>query len=125
MTNKRILVVDDEAGVRELYQAELADEGYDVLTCASADEALEALEQEPVDLVTLDIRMPGTNGLELLDKIRNVDLHLPIVICTAYNSYKQDFSVWGADAYVVKSSDLEELKVRIKALPAVISGRRY
>lgn len=113
---KSILVVEDEEGIRHLYREELTDEGYEVVTASNGKEALEILESRSFDLITLDIRMPEVDGLEFLGRIRKINMEIPIVICTAYSSYKQDFSVWGADAYVVKTADLTELKEKIASL---------
>ncbi len=111
---KRILVIDDEENIRLLYTEELADEGYEVSVAASAQEALAKIEAERPDLITLDIRMPGIDGIEFLRLLRERDRDLPVIIVTAYGEYKQDFSVWASDAYVVKSADLDELKAMVR-----------
>ncbi|MCH7645762.1 MAG: response regulator [Nitrospinae bacterium] len=111
---KRILVIDDEENIRLLYKEELADEGYEVSVAASAEEALVKIETERPDLITLDIRMPGVDGIEFLRLLRERDRDLPVIIVTAYGEYKQDFSVWASDAYVVKSADLDELKAMVR-----------
>lgn len=110
---KRILVIDDEPHICDLIQTELEDEGYQVITVSDGQKALEIIRQERPDLVSLDIRMPGMDGLEVLSGIREIDMRIPIIVLTAYSSYKQDFSVWGADAYIVKSMDLTEYKQKI------------
>lgn len=115
---KRILVIDDEENIRLLYQEELADEGYEVTVAESAEEAMSMIEAQRPDLITLDIRMPGVDGIEFLRMLREKHRDLPVVIVTAYGEYKQDFSVWASDAYVVKSADMDELKSTIrKVLP--------
>ncbi|MCH7921418.1 MAG: response regulator [Nitrospinae bacterium] len=111
---KRILVVDDEENIRLLYEEELAEEGYEVSVAASAEEALAQIEAHRPDLITLDIRMPGVDGIEFLRLLRERDRDLPVIIVTAYGEYKQDFSVWASDAYVVKSADLDELKAVVR-----------
>jgi DNA-binding NtrC family response regulator len=111
---KKLLVVDDEANIRSLYREELTDAGYEVRTAASWEEARQALERERFDLVTLDIRMgSGTNGIEALRLIKESHPRLPVVIVTAYGQYQAEFAAWAAEGYVVKSSDLTELKERI------------
>ncbi len=112
----RILVVDDEENIRLLYQEELEDEGYEVIVAEDGKKALELFSQMKPDLVTLDIQMPGMNGIEVLERIREMSKEVPIILCTAYGEYKQDFSTWASDAYIVKSSDLSELKEKIKEL---------
>lgn len=117
----RILVVDDEASIRLLYQEELQDDGYEVEVATSGAEALEKIKANRPDLVTLDIKMVGMDGLETLARIREIDLELPIILCTAYGAYRQDFGTWGSDVYVTKSSNTDELKSEIKRL---LSERR-
>lgn len=109
----KILIVDDEAGLRLLYSEELKEEGYDVVTAANCTEAAELLATRDIDLVVLDIQLKQESGLEMLQKIVHQQKELPVILCSAYNCYKDDFSSWLADAYIVKSSDLGELKREI------------
>jgi len=111
---KTILVVDDEENIRFLYKEELTDEGYEVILAGNAEEALEKIGQQRPDLITVDIKMPGMDGLEFLQKLKEEEKEIPVILCSAYGSYKQDFRVWASDAYVVKSADLSELKGAIK-----------
>jgi len=111
---KKILVVDDEEHIRLLLQEELEDEGYQVITAADGETALRLIPEEKPDLITLDIKMPGEGGLMTLRKIREIDYDLPVILCTAYSSYKTYFSAVAADHYVVKSSDFSELKEKIR-----------
>jgi two-component system response regulator (stage 0 sporulation protein F) len=113
---KRIMVVDDEENIRFLYKEELEDEGFSVELAKNGEEALEKLPGFKPDLITLDIKMPGMNGIEVLKRIREQDRELPIVLCSAYGEYKQDFTTWASDAYVVKCADLTELKTTIRRL---------
>ncbi len=111
---KKILVVDDETNIRLLYKEELEDEGYEVLLAQDAEDARGKIEKESPDLVTLDIKMPGMDGIQFLNQLKEKYEDLPVIICSAYGSYKQDFRVWSSDAYVVKSADLRELKLMIQ-----------
>jgi CheY-like chemotaxis protein len=113
---KRILVVDDEENIRMLYQEELQEEGYDVTVASNGIEALEILDKTPFDLVTLDIRMPGMDGINTVRAIKEKYQAMIVILVTAYGEYKQDFGTWAADAYLVKSADLSELKTAIKRL---------
>ncbi len=113
---KRILVVDDEDHIRDYLTEELTDEGYEVLMATSAPEALKMIEKEDLDLVVLDIRMPGMTGVEALPRILGLKENLPVILNTAYSQYQQDFMAWAANAYVIKSFDLTELKEKIKEL---------
>ena len=113
---KTILVVDDDEAIRTLLQEELEDEGYKVLIATNARDALKMVAAEPLDLVVLDIRMPGMDGLEALPRILGLKEGLPVILNSAYTHYQESFMSWAADAYVVKSSDLTELKQKIKEL---------
>jgi DNA-binding response OmpR family regulator len=113
---KTILVVDDDEAIRTLLQEELEDEGYKVLIATNARDALKMVAAEPLDLVVLDIRMPGMDGLEALPRILGLKEGLPVIMNTAYSQYQDSFMSWAADAYVVKSSDLTELKDKIREL---------
>ena len=112
----KLLVVDDERNIRLLYKEEFQDEGYDVTGAASAEEAMEKIRQTKPDIITLDIKMAGTDGIEFMRKLKEEEGDIPVVLCTAYGGYKQDFRVWASDAYVVKSADLTELKSVVKKI---------
>jgi two-component system, response regulator, stage 0 sporulation protein F len=107
---KKILLVDDEEGIQLLYQEEFQDEGYEVTSAFTGEEALEKFKTEVPDLVILDIQMPGMNGIEVLRQMKMVAPQLPIILSTAYHEYKQDLSAWASDEYIVKSPDLQKLK---------------
>ncbi|MDD5286486.1 MAG: response regulator [Desulfuromonadaceae bacterium] len=109
----KILVVDDEANIRVLYADELADEGYEVVTAASIAEATEKLQAGAFDLAVLDIKLRNENGIDLLQKLVKERHEMPVILCSAFSCYKDDFSAWLADGYVVKSGDLTELKQEI------------
>jgi len=111
-----LLIVDDEANQRRLYQEELSEEGYTIKLAENGKEALELIGEEPPDLVVLDIRMPVMDGLEALGKIIGKERNIPVVIHSAYSSYKDDFISWAADDFVVKSADLSGLKRKIREL---------
>jgi two-component system response regulator (stage 0 sporulation protein F) len=117
----KIFIVDDEEHIRMLYQVELEDEGYEVVTAADGHNLIEKIEKEKPDLVVLDIKMAGYNGLDLLQEIRNRFYNLPVILCSAYDSFKRDIKSIAADFYVVKSSDLTELKMTIsRALESTV-----
>ena len=120
----KLLVVDDESSIRLLYAEELADEGHDVTTAASVAEAVEKLELGDFDLVVLDIKLKNESGLDLLQKIVKERHEMPVILSTAFSFYKDDFCAWLADGYVVKSSDLTELKEEIIRVLAKKSVKR-
>lgn len=109
----KLLVVDDEANIRILYAEELAEEGYDVVTAATTAEAVEKLQEMEFDLAVLDIKLKNESGIELLQKIVKERHDMPVILCSAFSCYKDDFSAWLADGYIVKSGDLSELKQEI------------
>ena len=109
----RLLVVDDESNIRMLYAEELTDEGYEVVTAASIAEATEKLQTGAFDLAVLDIKLRNENGIELLQRLVKERHEMPVILCSAFSCYKDDFSAWLADGYVVKSGDLTELKNEI------------
>ena len=114
MANETILIVDDEKNILELYDQELQDEGYRTLLAINGKECLEIVKSEALDLIILDIRMPKMDGLEAIGNIIDINNKIPIIINSAYSNYKDDFMSWAAEAYVVKSYNLDELKNTIK-----------
>lgn len=112
-----VLIVDDEKNLLELYKSELAAEGYEVILASTGKEAVELLGSNRPDVVVMDIRMPEMDGIEALGKLVARHKNIPVIINTAYPSYQEDFRAWVADEYVVKSSDLTDLK---KALRRVL-----
>jgi DNA-binding response OmpR family regulator len=111
-----VLVVDDEDHILKLYDRELSEEGYQVRTAATGEEALRMVEEETPDVVILDIKLQNQNGLEVLGGLRKLDRSVPIILNSAYSTYKSDFQSWLADAYLVKSPNLQELKKKIRDL---------
>lgn len=111
---KKILIVDDEEVIRMLYGEELEEEGYNVVTAGSGHGLMEMIDREKPDLVILDIKMAEHDGLDLLQEIRKSFYNIPVILCSAYSSFKGDLKSIAADYYVVKSADLSELKQKIK-----------
>lgn len=111
----KLLIVDDDTNIQRLYKEELEEEGYDIVIASTGKDALEMFERENPDIVTLDILMPDIDGISLLRKMKEQRPNIPIIMSTAYD-YRDDFAVWASEAYIVKSSDLSELKSTIKKL---------
>jgi CheY-like chemotaxis protein len=113
---KKILLVDDEAGIQMLYREEFEDAGYEVISAITGEEGLEKFRSELPDLVILDIQMPGMNGIETLRQMKMDNPDLPVILSSAYNEYKQDLGTWASDAYIVKSSNIDDLKNAVAKL---------
>lgn len=107
---KTVLLVDDEANIRFVYEEELKEDGYRVISAANGQEALELFANEQPDLVILDIQMPGMNGIEVLRRMKTKNSAVPVILSSAYPEFKQDLGAWASDEYIVKSSDLQQLK---------------
>lgn len=111
---KKILLVDDEESIHLLYREELEEEGYEVHSALTGEEALERLGIVKPDLIILDINMPGMNGIEALRQIKEINPSIPVILCSAYQEFKQDLASWASEEYIVKSADLDELKAAVK-----------
>jgi len=114
----KILIVDDEVNVRKLYSEELGGEGYETLSAATIQEAVDAVDRESPDLIILDIKLGEESGIDYLIDIVERRKDIPVIINSAYSVYKDNFQTWAADAYIVKSVDLSELKEKIRELLA-------
>jgi two-component system response regulator (stage 0 sporulation protein F) len=110
----KILLVDDEEGTQLLYREVLEEDGYEVYSALTGEDALQKLKIVSPDLVILDINMPGMNGIELLRKIKGKNPNMPVVLNTGYHEYKQDIGAWASDDYIVKSVDFDELKAIVR-----------
>jgi len=113
---EHILIVEDDKNQQYLYEQELIDEGYEISLASNAKEAMDILREKEIHIVVLDICMPGKSGIEALSEIIDYNNKIPVIINTAYGTYRDNFMTWSADAYVVKSSDLSELKTTIRSL---------
>lgn len=114
----RILVVEDEVDLQEAIAEGLRIDGYAVDTCGDGNEAYELLYAENYDLVILDLNLPGMDGLEVLDKIREENQELKVLILSARNSVSDKVKGLdiGANDYLTKPFDFEELEARIRSL---------
>ena len=112
----KILIVDDEEVTLMLCKEciEEEEEKYDVITTSTGRNLLEKIETEKPDVIVLDIKMAEYNGLDLLQDIRRVFYNMPVILNSAYSSFRGDLKALLADYYVVKSSDLTELKQKIR-----------
>lgn len=114
----RILVVDDDRAVREALRRALALAGYEVQLAQDGEEALEQIAQAVPEAVVLDVGLPGLDGLEVCRRVRKLGNRVPILMLTARDAVADriDGLDAGADDYMVKPFDVEELKARLRAL---------
>ena len=112
----RILVVDDEESIRIMLRAVLEEEGYEIIEAADGPEAVKAVEQDPLDLILLDIRMTTMDGIETLTEIRKISPFVPVLMMTAYATVKTAVEALkaGAFEYLAKPLDIEELKILVQ-----------
>jgi DNA-binding response OmpR family regulator len=115
-----LLFVEDDVHQAELYRQELEEDGYEVVLAHEGLEALQEVLHYRFDLLILDISLPGIDGVEVLGKILALNSSVPVIIYTAYDEYKNDFMTWTAEHYITKSSNLSELKSKIRE---VLDGR--
>ncbi|KPJ51151.1 hypothetical protein AMJ40_00665 [candidate division TA06 bacterium DG_26] len=115
---KKIVVADDDLNVRLLFNDVLSEEGYEVVGVASGPEAIREVESSSPDLLILDIKMPEMHGLQVLEKVREKNENLPVIICTAYKHMDDDPAVResGVTAYLVKPVDINVLKDTVKQI---------
>ena len=133
MNSATVLIVDDEPQIRRVLRTTLSSHGYAVVEARTGDEALEVIRSEQVDLILLDLNMPGRSGLEICGDIR-ASGDVPIIMLTVRNNERDKVQALdaGADDYVVKPFGSEELMARIRAalrraappdaLPSFVSG---
>lgn len=112
----KILVVDDEAFELVRYEKVLKDEGYAVVQARDGYEALEIVKTAPPDAIILDIKMPGIDGIETMGKIFQENEEIPIIIHTAFSVWRENFRSRLADAFVVKTRDMAELKAKLREI---------
>jgi len=115
---KKILVIEDDVRLQKLLTDELTDEGYEITLAGDGKAALSMIKGDDVlpDLIILDLRMPKMDGMETMGHMLKARVNVPIIIHTAYASYREDPLALAADAYVIKSHDLTELKNTIHEL---------
>jgi CheY-like chemotaxis protein len=111
---EKVLCVDDDLSLLRLYYDELSEEGYEVVLAKDGKEAISKFDKEKPYVVVMDIRMPVMDGIEALTAMLGKDRQIPVILNTAYPQYRDNFMTWGAEAYVLKSSDLTELKRKIR-----------
>jgi two-component system response regulator HydG len=115
----KILVADDETSHRQMIEAVLAAEGYEVTQAEDGQAAISAVEDRFYDLVIMDVRMPNVDGIQALQKIKQISPDIPVIIMTAYASVGSAVDALKSSAYdyLIKPLDIDELKILVdKAL---------
>ena len=116
MSSEKILVVDDEQSMTQFLSIVLRKEGFQVTAVSSGRDALERIKAENFDIVITDIKMPGMDGIQLLNHIKKHDPSLPVVIMTAYASQQSaiDAVNHGAFQYLIKNAKNDEIKLVVR-----------
>ena len=116
MPAEKILVVDDEQSMAQFLAIVLRKEGYQVSTVQNGRDALDKVKAEAFDVVITDVRMPGMDGIQLLQGIKKHDPGLPVVIMTAYASQQSaiDAVNLGAFQYLIKNAKNDEIKLIVR-----------
>ncbi len=119
MSKRKILVVDDEHHILELIEFNLIVKGFEVITCDNGEDAVKLANEEDIDLILLDLMLPGISGLEVCEQIRNEGrTNLPIIMLTAKGEERDKIAGLdiGADDYITKPFSIGELVARINAV---------
>lgn len=112
---KKLLIVDDEPDIRKLLSESFKTE-YSTLVAKDGEDAIKIIFEKTPDLVILDIKMPKMNGLDVLKKVKHFFPSMPVILYSAFSSYKTVYAASLADAFVVKSPNLEELFDTVSSL---------
>ena len=118
MMDRRILIVDDEDSITTLIEYNLEQEGYETVVYQDGKQAYEAAKNDHFDLIVLDLMLPSMNGMEICQKLRQDDIHTPIIMLTAKRQ-EQDMITgleYGADDYMTKPFSPKELVTRVKVV---------
>ena len=114
-TKKSILIVDDEMAVRESLRQILKPQ-YEVFTAADGHEALECVRNQKIDLITLDLKMPGLSGIDVLREVKQLRDDVEVIIITAYGTATNagESIYFGAGDFIIKPFDVFDINTKIK-----------
>ena len=110
---KKILIADNHKAIQFLLSEELSEEGYQVIVTSQGGRVLGLIERNRPDLVIMEVKLGRYDGLDILQDIRNNYYNLPVILYADFQNFKHDPRAIAADYCLVKSSDLEELKLKI------------
>ena len=125
MTTKRILIIDDEEGYRKVLSNSLADLGYETKAVKNGFEALEEMKRQRYSIILLDVKMPGMDGIELLDRIKGTRFPSHIVIITAYTyeDVAKEAVRKGAKKVIIKPFSIDDIVSCLNELCAGSQGQ--
>ena len=114
---EKILVVDDDQHISDLLGSFLKNEGYEVVLATDGNEALDLVETENPQVIILDIKLPGLNGIEVCKRLKEKEetRSIPVIVITGYGDNKLEALDAGADDFVDKPFDMAEISVRVKS----------
>ncbi|NSL52111.1 response regulator [Calidifontibacillus erzurumensis] len=117
MSRKKLLIVDDQYGIRILLNEVFQKEGYETYQASNGVQALEIVEQNRPDLVLLDMKIPGMDGIEILKRLKEFDQSIEVFIMTAYGELDmiQQAKDLGARTHFAKPFDIDEIREAVKA----------
>lgn len=115
MDKKKLLIVDDQNGIRILLMEVFSSEGYDTFQAANGKLALELVVNESPDLVLLDMKIPGMDGLEILKRIKELNTDIKVIMMTAYGELDmiKEATDLGALMHFTKPFDIDEMRVAV------------
>ncbi len=118
MKTKKILIVDDKYGIRLLLSEVFTNEGYHVFQAANGKTAIEIAQNEKPDIVILDMKIPGMDGLEILRNIRGFDSEMKVIMMTAYGELEmlEEAFEFGVLKHFIKPFNINDLKVAIREI---------
>jgi DNA-binding response OmpR family regulator len=119
----KLLLVEDEPAQLEFYKCLLAEDGHEIEEAKCGREAIEIAKRFCPSIVVMDLVLPDMDGTETISRLLKECGHPKIIINTGYSSYRFDFRCWGADAFVIKSSDPSELKATVRQVLSAGPGR--
>ena len=116
MKDKKVLIVDDQFGIRVLLYEVFNKEGYTTYQAANGKEALNIVQQVPPDIVLLDMKIPGMDGLEILKRIKKIDREIKVIMMTAYGELDMinEATKHGAITHITKPFDIDHMRAIVR-----------
>ncbi len=114
----KIMIVDDQKGIRRLLTEVFLEYGYEIESCSSGNKALEIIPEFNPDLIIMDVKMPGMNGIDVLKKLRETDRERKVIMMTAYGDqhYVNQAEALGVARFIIKPFDLNDLKTQVSEI---------